>query len=108
MAFKPTRKNLRPSRIGDLLKGFFEEKMPKTVGDEINVFGAWSKAVGADVSRQASPRSFRNGILFVETRHSMWTSELSARRHLIQRKINEALGKEVVRDIHFRVGRTTT
>lgn len=105
MALKPPRKYQQPTRIGDLLKGFFTEKMPKPLGEETAVFGAWPKAVGADVSRHATPVNFKNGILFVETRHPMWTAELTTKRHLIQRKLNEAIGKDVVREIHFRLGR---
>lgn len=102
---KQPRKNSQPSTIGDLLKGFFSEKMPKSLGDQTAVFSAWGKAVGNDVSRQAVPVHFKNGILFVETRHPMWTAELSNKRHLIQRKLNEAIGKDLVREIHFRLGR---
>jgi predicted nucleic acid-binding Zn ribbon protein len=105
MAMQPPRKSRQPSKLGEVLKGFFEEKMPKGLGDETAVFGAWPRAVGADVNRQARPTSFRNGILFVETRHPMWTTELTNKRHLIQRKLNEAIGKELVREIHFRLGR---
>ncbi len=79
--------------------------MPKIVGDEIRVFGAWAKAVGQEISRQAKPKYFRNGILFVETSHPAWTTELQSKRHLIQRKLNESLGQEVVREIHFRQAR---
>jgi predicted nucleic acid-binding Zn ribbon protein len=98
----PPRKKAGPSRIGDLLKDFLQESMPKSLGDELQIFGAWPAAVGVDISRQAQPKSFRNGILFVETRHSIWTTELTARRHKIQKKLNQALGKEVVKEIHFR------
>lgn len=103
---KPPRKNLQPTKIGDLLKGFFSEKMPKQLGDETAVFGAWPKAVGNDVSRQAVPVSFKNGILFVETKHPIWTTELTSKRHLIQRKLNEAIGKNLIREIYFRLGRS--
>jgi predicted nucleic acid-binding Zn ribbon protein len=102
MGFPPSRKSTGPSLLGDVLKAVFDDKVPPNVSDEMRVFGAWPKAVGGDVSRQANPTSFRNGILFVETRHPVWTAELQARRHIIQRKLNEALGKEVVREIHFR------
>lgn len=76
--------------------------MPKAVGEEMRVFGAWPKAVGQDISRQAKPIGFRNGILFVETKHPIWTTELTAKRRQIQKKLNEALQQEIVRDIHFR------
>ncbi len=103
--FQPKQKSRGPEKIGDLLRPFFADKMPKTLGDETVVFGAWAKAVGGDVSRQAAPVTFRNGILFVETRHPMWTTELTSKRHVIQRKINEVLGKDLVREIHFRQAR---
>ncbi len=105
MAMKPPRKYRQPSPLGELLKGFFEQKMPKGLGDEPAIFGAWPKAVGIEITKNATPVYFKNGILFVETRHPMWTSELTNKRHLIQRKLNEALGKELVREIHFRLGR---
>jgi predicted nucleic acid-binding Zn ribbon protein len=105
MGFRQTRKNRGPERVGDLLKTFFQDKLPKNFGDEAKVFGAWPKAVGGDVSRQARPVSFRNGILFVETRHPVWTMELTSRRHHILRKLNEAIGADAVREIHFRQAR---
>jgi predicted nucleic acid-binding Zn ribbon protein len=97
--------NSRPTKIGDLLKDFMDKSLPKNLGEEAKVFGAWPGAVGQDVSRQAKPKAFRNGILFVETKHPLWTTELTAKRHVILRKINGALGKEMVRDIHFRLAR---
>lgn len=76
--------------------------MPKQMGDEMRVFGQWGKAVGPEISRQANPKAFRNGILFVETRHPVWTMELTSKRHVIRKRLNEALGGEVVREIQFR------
>lgn len=105
MGFSPKRKSQGPTRIGEVLKAFFDEKVPPNLSEESRVFGAWPKAVGADVSRQANPKSFRNGILFVETRHPVWTTELNSKRHVIQRKLNAAIGKELVREIHFRLAR---
>jgi predicted nucleic acid-binding Zn ribbon protein len=102
---KPRRKKSGPLRIGEMLQEFLQQAMPKTVGDELRVFGAWPKAVGQDISRQARPIGFRNGILFVETKHPIWTSELTAKRHQIQKKLNAALGQDIVRDIHFRQAR---
>lgn len=106
MGFQPKRKSRGPDSIGAILKTFLDKNMPKSMGDETQVFGAWAKAVGREVSRQAAPLSFRNGILFVETRHPVWTAELTSKRHIIQRKINQALGKEAVREIHFRLAKS--
>jgi predicted nucleic acid-binding Zn ribbon protein len=104
MAPVPTKKS-GPSPIGEMLKEFLSNALPKSLGDETKVFGAWPAAVGPEISRQAQPRAFKNGILFVETKHPIWTTELTAKRHLIQRRINESLGRELVREIHFRQAR---
>lgn len=101
MAQRP-RKKSGPSRIGEVLQEFMQTSMPKAVGEEVRVFGAWPKAVGSDISKQANPVGFRNGILFVETKHPIWTTELTAKRHQIQKKLNAAIGQDLVRDIHFR------
>jgi predicted nucleic acid-binding Zn ribbon protein len=105
MALEPRKKKSGPSPIGEMLRDFLQAHMPKSVGDEVKVFGAWPQAVGPEITRQARPKAYRNGILFVETRHPLWTSELSSKRHLILRKLNQALGQDAVKDIHFRLAR---
>jgi predicted nucleic acid-binding Zn ribbon protein len=102
---KPRPKKNGPLHIGGLLQDFLQGSMPKVLGDELKVFGAWPKAVGADISRQANPCGYKNGILFVETKHPIWTTELTSKRHQILRKLNEALGQELVREIYFRQAR---
>lgn len=96
------KQNSRPSKIGDLLRDFLDKSMPKSLGDETKVFGAWPSAVGQEVNRQAKPTAYRNGVLFVETKHPIWTTELTAKRHIILKKLNGALGSDMVKDIHFR------
>lgn len=105
MVRRPPKKNTGPTKMGDLLQEFLQNAMPKQMGDEIRVFGEWPKAVGPEISRQAQPKYFRNGMLFVETRHPVWTMELTSKRHLIKKRLNDALGGEVVREIQFRQGR---
>lgn len=102
---KKPKKRSGPTALGELLSEFLQTVMPKHLSQETRVFGAWPQAVGLDVSRQAKPKTFRNGILFVETLHPVWTSELTAKRHLILRKINEALSENLVREIQFRQAR---
>lgn len=102
---KPPPKKSGPLHIGGMLQEFLKGSMPKIVGDELRVFGAWPKAVGTEISRQAIPNAYKNGILFVETKHPIWTTELTAKRHQILRKINEELGQELVREIYFRQGK---
>lgn len=105
MALRKNKKPSGPSAIGELLTEFFQSAMPPQMRRETQIFREWSKVVGSDIAKQAQPKSFRNGILFVETRHPSWTMELQARRHLIRGKLNTVLGEELVKDIHFRQAR---
>jgi predicted nucleic acid-binding Zn ribbon protein len=92
--------------IGDILKELFPvEAMPKGMNEELRVLGAWATSVGPEIAKNASPKTLRNGILFVETRHPVWASELQTKSHLIRKKINETLGADFVREIQFRVAR---
>lgn len=94
------------SPIGEILKEVFPASaMPKGLGEEMQVLGIWAAAVGPDIAKNANPKTMRNGILFVETRHPVWNTELQAKSHLIRRKLNERIGAELVREIHFRLAR---
>ncbi len=63
----------------------------------------WSKAVGEDISERTNPVSIRNGILFVGVTNSMWLQQLIFMKSEILAKLNEKLGGDFVKDIHFRV-----
>ena len=64
----------------------------------------WEEAVGKNISRRAKAVSLRNDILFVHVQNSVWLQELSLLKEGIIEKINTLVGKDVVRDIVFRVG----
>ncbi len=99
---KKPPKSAGPTRVGDLLGEFLQTKMPTTITDEVRLFTFWKDAVGVEIAKRASPTAFKNGVLFVETQNSAWITELNARRHHIQRKLNELMGRESVREIFFR------
>jgi predicted nucleic acid-binding Zn ribbon protein len=69
------------------------------------VFYLWPTIVGSDIARHAQPVSLRNGLLVVGCDHPMWLQEITRySKPLILQKVQERLGKKVVRDISFRIG----
>lgn len=64
----------------------------------------WEEAVGKNIARRARALSLRNDILFVQVQNSVWLQELSLLKEGIIEKVNTLVGKDVVRDIVFRVG----
>ena len=69
------------------------------------VFYLWPTIVGSDIARHAQPVSLRNGLLVVGCDHPIWLQEITRySKPLILQKVQQRLGKKVVRDISFRIG----
>jgi predicted nucleic acid-binding Zn ribbon protein len=70
-----------------------------------SILGAWSEIVGATVAAHSQPRSIRNGILFIEVTHSTWMQQLQFLKPTLLEKVNNFLGKPLIQDIRFKLGR---
>ncbi len=61
----------------------------------------WKSVVGSHIAASTIPEAVRDGILFVACKSSMWSSELSLHKDDIVKRLNEAVGKAVIKDIRF-------
>jgi len=64
----------------------------------------WEEAVGKNIARRARAMSVRNEILFVTVQNSVWLQELALLKEGIIEKINSLVGRQVIKDIVFRIG----
>jgi predicted nucleic acid-binding Zn ribbon protein len=64
----------------------------------------WGEVVGQGIARRAKAVSVRDNILFVTVQNSVWLQELALLKESIIAKINSLVGKQVIKDIVFRVG----
>ncbi|HHY13894.1 MAG TPA: DUF721 domain-containing protein [Thermoanaerobacterales bacterium] len=64
----------------------------------------WREIVGDELVRHTEPSYIKNGILFVNVANSMWAHHLTFLKREIIGKINNKVGKRIVRDIRFRSG----
>jgi predicted nucleic acid-binding Zn ribbon protein len=62
----------------------------------------WSATVGEAIAREAQPVGERDGVLVVECRSSVWAQELDLMAPDLVRRLNAAVGGEVVRDLRCR------
>jgi predicted nucleic acid-binding Zn ribbon protein len=62
----------------------------------------WAELVGEQIARVTEPQRIDNGVLFVHVTTAPWRAELSLKRMDILKKLNKAVGANVVRDIRFR------
>ena len=68
------------------------------------IFSLWDDVVGEAVAKNARPAGFKGKILLVHVGSSVWIQELQYYKKDMIRKLNEALGKELVCDIKFKIG----
>ena len=67
-----------------------------------SVITGWEETVGEQIARVAHPQRLENGVLYVSVASAPWRAELTLKRLEIIRKLNEAAGSTVVKDIRFR------
>ena len=62
----------------------------------------WARAVGPQAADASQADNMRDGVLFVRTRSSVWSHELTLHKPRLIQSLNRMLGGRVVRDIIFR------
>ncbi|HEY3373970.1 MAG TPA: DUF721 domain-containing protein [Candidatus Aquicultor sp.] len=73
---------------------------------ELKALSVWDEIVGRPVCECARPLRIRSGVLYVATKSPAWSQELKALEGNIRRKINAAIGEQVVREIRFTCRQT--
>ncbi len=96
----------KPLAIGDVLSTAFQKRGMGPLLRDNKPIKLWPQAVGPQIASQTQPDRLHSGTLFVRTTSSVWVQQLHFMKEDILLKINELLGKPVVRDIHFTVGFT--
>lgn len=97
-----------------------EQKGPKPVGrvlaevvsrlglrrdlDDYRIFEAWDRVVGAQIARHAQPVRLDARRLVVHVRSAVWLQELSLLRDDLRRRINDWMGRELVKELFFVLG----
>ena len=63
------------------------------------VWAHWDEMVGADVARNAEPTSLKSGVLRIRTESPVWATEIGYLGPEIKRRVNAALGRELVTEV---------
>lgn len=68
------------------------------------IWSLWDTAVGKAVAENARPEAFKGKLLLVNVTNSIWLHQLQFLKKEIIAKINDAMGKELVEEIKFKIG----
>ncbi len=88
--------------IGDVLRECLEKSSMQGRLDEVRACDAFPFVVGTQLASLCQRPYVRNGVMTIGTSNASLRSELNMRRGRIIKGINEILGKDVVKEIHFR------
>lgn len=72
--------------------------------EEQGLFRVWDEEVGTRIARHAKPERITKGRLTVLAENSGYIQEYSFLKKEIVKKLNKRLGRELVKEIVFRVG----
>jgi hypothetical protein len=92
-------------KLGQVLDKSLKRLDPTGRLGEYGVWPIWNEAVGDTVARNAQPEKIRQGTLFVKVTSPVWMQQLQYLKDTIADKINQALGREVVKNIFFVIGK---
>jgi predicted nucleic acid-binding Zn ribbon protein len=68
------------------------------------VWLVWEEAVGKTIAQVAQPEFIKFHTLFVKVSDSIWLHQLSCCHDLLRDKINERVGVDIIKKIHFKLG----
>ncbi|MGH7845650.1 MAG: DUF721 domain-containing protein [Candidatus Binatia bacterium] len=99
------RKDPQVERLGQILDKSLKRLELSGRIEEYGIWPIWNDSVGPVVARNAQPEKIRNGTLFVSVTSPTWMNELQYVKEIIIDKLNERIGREVVKNIFFVMGR---
>ena len=91
--------------IGDILTGSLTALRTRGDGEMARIWDIWNHAVGEAVSQNTRPAAFKGHLLQVNVSSSSWLHHLNFQKKELIEKINQALGKPLVRDLTFKIGK---
>jgi predicted nucleic acid-binding Zn ribbon protein len=99
------RKRGFPTSVSALLSEAFRGKPMEKRLEEAGIWRVWDETVGLQIAAKARPSRFQDGVLTVMVNSAPWMQQLNFMKRDIARRINEKLGKELVREIYLKAGR---
>ena len=98
----------QPANISELLDCIFQRLDPKDRRGAYRIWSFWEEEVGETIARHAEPAGYHRGVLSVRVSSHTWMQELQFTKGAIRERLNARLGGELIRDIYFVSGPTTS
>jgi predicted nucleic acid-binding Zn ribbon protein len=102
---KSTREKLKkPLPLREILGGALKNSKINIDLQTCKLWDLWDHIVGPAIARNAQPDAIKGNLLIVHVAESTWMHHLQFIKEDMVKQLNEALGKEAISDIRFKVG----
>lgn len=102
------KKEAQIEKVGEILQKSIQRMDLSRRLEEYGVWPIWNEVVGPTIARNAQPERIRQGTLFVKVPSPTWMQQLQYMKEMVREKLNQSLGREVVKNIFFFVGKLET
>lgn len=98
------RKTGRTGDIKGILGTVINKIQTKNRGVKKDILAIWNNLTGDNTSRHAKPLMIKKKVLIVEVDSSAWLYELSLKKTILLREMQNKIGADKIHDIRFRMG----
>ena len=95
-------KRTEAKNIGQIINDLLKQENLDVALDEHRASALWPQIVGDGVNRYTIRRYVKDGVMTLHLSSASLANELMLNRASIVQRINEALGREIIRDIIFK------
>ena len=95
-------KRTEAKNIGQIIDELLKKENLDVALDEHRACALWPQIVGDGINRYTIKRYVNNGVMTVHLSSASLSNELMIRRASLIQRINEALGREIIREIIFK------
>lgn len=95
---------MRPRRIKGILNATLRRLGLEKRIKECAILSFWNEAVGESIASHTRPIKVYDGRMTVLVESPSWTQELTFLKNRIMERLNKRMGKEVIKDIYFKIG----
>ncbi len=94
-----------PTRVASLMTNTLHGQTMGRIFGEVEIWRIWNQTVGDQIAAKAQPSRYSNGVLTVNVVSAPWMQQLTFMKRDIIQRLNDRIGKELVREIYLKAGR---
>ena len=95
-------KRTEAKSVGEIINELLVQENLDVALDEHRASALWPQIVGDGINRYTIRRYVKNGVMTVYLSSASLKAELMLNRQTLIQRINEALGREIIREIIFK------